>query len=272
MRADQLDQFLAMYRDVMGLYGKTATATQETMVFRALAVHDLRAVRAAFDAHIRDPQRGRFAPLPADILAQIEGAAENDGRPGAEEAWAACQPAADEARTVVWTAEMAEAWGIAWPLLHNHGDEVGARMAFKEAYTRILAAARKQRRPVEWSATLGHDEAMRADALREAVSAGRLPLTALPAPSGPVAGLIELVQRPRGVPEHVKAKVQALRFAETPLQQQAREARERDAELKAAAADRMQNFAPGLAALAAAAAAADRAAQAAMLKAKRGEA
>jgi hypothetical protein len=242
MRADQLDQFLTMYRDVMGLYGKAATATQETMVFRALAAHDLRAVRAAFDAHIRDPQRGRFAPLPADILAQIEGAAENDGRPGAEEAWAMCLPAADEARTVVWTAEMAEAWGLARVVL-DAGDEVGARMTFRETYGRLIASARKMRAAPQWSATLGHDEAMRADALRDAVSTGRLPLTALPAPSGPVAGLIELVQRPRGVPEHVKAKVQALRFAETPLQQQAREARERDVELKAAHAAKVADYA-----------------------------
>lgn len=217
--------------------------TSAAIFFNSLKAHPIEVVRAAFMAHCQDPQRGRFAPKPADIIHQIEGAAENDGRPGPEEAWAACQPAADQARTVVWTAEMAEAWGIAWPLLHNHGDEVGARMAFKEAYTRLLADARKQRRPVEWSATLGHDEAMRADALREAVSAGRLPLTALPAPSGHVAGLIELVQRPRGVPDHVKAKAQALRLAETPLQQQAREARERDAALKAAHAAKVAEYA-----------------------------
>ena len=45
------------------------------------------------------------------------------------------------------------------------------------------------------------------------------------------------------VPSHVKAKVQALRFAETPLQQQAREARERDAELKAAHAAKVAEYA-----------------------------
>ena len=223
--------------------GYKPNGTSTAIFFNALRTHSIEVVRAAFMAHCQDPQRGRFAPKPADIIHQIEGAAENDGRPGAEEAWAACQPAADQSRTVVWTAEMAEAWGIAWPLLHNHGDEVGARMAFKEAYTRLLADARKQRRPIAWSATLGHDEAMRADALREAVTIGRLPLTALPAPSGPVAGLIELVQRPRGVPDHVKAKVQALRFAETPLQQQAREARERDAALKAAHVAKVAEYA-----------------------------
>lgn len=246
MHSSDLKEFTAVLDSVCQMLsrgGYAPNTTSTAIFFNALRAHDLTTVKAAFAAHCADPQRGRFPPVPADIIHQIEGAAENDGRPGAEEAWAACQPAADQSRTVVWTAEMAEAWGIAWPLLHNHGDEVGARMAFKEAYTRLLADARKQRRPIAWSATLGHDEAMRADALREAVTIGRLPLTALPAPSGPVAGLIELVQRPRGVPDHVKAKVQALRFAETPLQQQAREARERDAELKAAHAAKVAEYA-----------------------------
>lgn len=242
MRADQLDAFVAMYRDVMGLYGKAPTSTQEAMVFRALAAHDLRAVRAAFDVHIRDPQRGRFAPLPADLLLHLEGDAADDGRPGAEEAWALCQAAADQARTVVWTAEMAEAWGIAWPVLQA-GDEVGARMAYREAYQRLTGEARKARRPVQWSATLGTDARLRDDAQRVAVDAGRLPLTALPAPAAQV-GLIELVQR-RGVPDHIRAKVAALRLAETPREAECRQARERDQALKAAHAARMAAYGLG---------------------------
>lgn len=244
MRADQLDAFVAMYRDVMGLYGKATTSTQEAMVFRALAAHDLRAVRAAFDAHIRDPQRGRFAPLPADLLLHLEGDAADDGRPGAEEAWALCQAAADQGRTVVWTAEMAEAWGIAWPVLQA-GDEVGARMAYRDAYRRLTGEARKARRPVQWSATLGTDARLRDDALRVAVDAGRLPLAALPAPAAPQpVGLIELAQR-RGVPDHIRAKVTALRLAETPREAECRQQRERDEALKAAHAARMAAYGPG---------------------------
>jgi hypothetical protein len=244
MQQDDLKAFTTMLDAACALLSRGAyspNAASTAVFFRLLKAHPLTAVAAAFDAHCADPQRGRFPPTPADILAQIEGAAENDGRPGAEEAWAMCQPAADQARTVVWSAEMAEAWGIAWPLLHNHGDEVGARMAFKEAYLRLIAEARKQRRRVEWTATLGHDEAMRADALRGAVAAGRLPLTALPAPTSPV-GLLELVQRPRGVPEHIREKVRTLRFSESPLQQRTRLARERDAELKAAHAARVAAY------------------------------
>lgn len=241
MRADQLDAFVGMYRDVLAIYGKASTPNQEAMVFRALSSHDLRAVRCAFDAHIRDTQRGRFAPLPADLLLHLEGDAADDGRPGAEEAWALCQAAADQERTVVWTAEMAEAWGIAWPVLHAHGDEVGARMAFREAYQRLTSEARKARRPVQWSATLGTDARLRDDAMRVAVDAGRLPLTALPAPAAPPVGLIELVQR-RGVPDHIRAKVAALRLAETPREAECRKQRERDQHLKRAHAARMAAY------------------------------
>jgi hypothetical protein len=208
------------------------------MVFRALSAHPLKAVRMAFDAHVKDSARGRFPPLPSDILAKIEGEDLQDGRPGPEEAWAMCQAAADEARTVVWTNEMARAWGIAWPLLHQHGDEVGARMAFKEVYQRLLAEARSQRDPVTWSPTLGTCATMREEALRVAVDAGRLPLTALPAPTSPV-GLIEMVQKARGVPQAIRDKVAALRAAETPLQARMRASRERDARLKAAHTERM---------------------------------
>ena len=44
------------------------------------------------------------------VLERIE---EQDGRPGADEAWAIALGALDEADTVVWTDEMAEAFAIA---------------------------------------------------------------------------------------------------------------------------------------------------------------
>lgn len=237
MIADDFEVFSTLYDEVMGLYGKAVTATQKAMFFRATAQHSLEVVRAAFDAHVGDAQRGRFAPLPADILAQIEMAAADDGRPGPEEAWAIALQAADEVRTVVWTPEIAEAWGVA-RIVHRGGDEVGARMAFREAYSRLVVDAHKRREPATWSPTLGSDPRMRDEALRVAIDAGKLPLTALPAPAAQTGGLLELVRR-RGVPEHIRAKAAALRLAETPAQAAAREARRRDADLKAAHAQRM---------------------------------
>lgn len=102
----------------------------------------------------------------ADVISRID-----DGRPGVEEAWA-LMPAGEDA-TVVWTPEMSEAHAIASPLLES-GDRVAARMAFKEAYTRLLAKARDEARPATWTASLGSDLEARKRALAAAVEDGRL--------------------------------------------------------------------------------------------------
>ena len=81
-------------------------------------------------------------------------------------------PAGEDA-TVVWTAEMAEAHGVCSPLLYA-GDRIGARMAFKEVYTRLLAQARDEAAPAKWTASLGSDLEARKRALAAAVEDGRL--------------------------------------------------------------------------------------------------
>lgn len=176
MRREDTAEFQGILDTVCSLLSRgtyVPSTANTTLWFRALADHPIDAVRAAFDAHVKDPQRGRFVPTPADVIAQLEGMAAADGRPGAEEAWAIVQAGADEAATLVWTAEIAEAWGIAKAVLDG-GDEVGARMAFREAYNRLVAEARKAGRPVAWAVTLGHDQRRREVAVREAVLAGRL--------------------------------------------------------------------------------------------------
>lgn len=188
MRDQDFDAFAALLDDVRSLLpsGQPAlSATAKAMFFRALSAYGLSDVRAALDAHVRDPQRGRFAPTPADVIAQLQGAAEDDGRTGAEEAWATALQGCDEAASIVWTAETAEAWGIARHVLAI-GDEVGARMAFRETYERLVGEARAARRSVEWAVSLGFDPQRREQAIDAAVAAGRLPLDhphALPAPA-----------------------------------------------------------------------------------------
>ena len=153
---------------------KALNGPAKALFFRALGVHSLEAVRAGFDAHVKDPQRGRFAPTPADVIAQIEGLVADDGRPGAEEAWAMCCNAADESETVVWSEEMSRAYALAMPLMQD-GDNIGARMAFKEAYSRLVDSARRERKPVAWSVSLGHDQSKRHAALLSAETRGVLP-------------------------------------------------------------------------------------------------
>ena len=114
---------------------------------------------------------------------------EGDGRPGADEAWALIPK--DEAGSVVWCDEMARAWGVV-SALYADGDKVGARVAFRGAYERMVADARRDSVAVHWWASLGSDCAGREDALRQAVEAKRLtadvvkPLLPAPRDAGPV--------------------------------------------------------------------------------------
>jgi hypothetical protein len=173
MKPSDFDQFTAMLGDVFGLKSQALSAGQMAMFFRALADYPLAEVRHGLDAHVKHPERGRFMPMPADVIAAIKGAVADDGRPGAEEAWAMSVRATDEAATVVWTAEMCEAFGVCRPLL-DIGDEVGARMAFKESYTRLIQDARARRVEPAWTASLGFDAAARDAVLLPHVEAGRL--------------------------------------------------------------------------------------------------
>ena len=249
-----LPEFTLMLDAVSAMLSRGAYTPNDVstgMFFRAMARWPLADVRAAFDAHVADPQRGRFVPVPADLIAQLDAMAGADDRPGAEEAWATAITAADEGETVVWTEETAEAWGIAWPVMAV-GDEVGARMAFRESYSRLVASARAARRPRRWQAALGLDRNRQVDALRRAVGLGRLPaadleaVAALPAPHAPVLLLAGGTSAAGSEPSAAhRLALQALRAAV-----EARAAmpsadvldRQRTAELRAAAAAQVDAY------------------------------
>jgi hypothetical protein len=134
----------------------------------------------------------------ADVISRLD-----DGRPGVEEAWAMIPR--DENSTVVWTREMAEAYGIAAPLL-SEGDRIGGRMAFKEAYTSKVQAARDAGLPVKWEPSLGHDPHGRDSVLIQAAQQGKLTadhvaglLQYREKPSEEMQKLLELVKLPKAI-------------------------------------------------------------------------
>lgn len=97
----------------------------------------------------------------ADILDRIP-----SQHPGVEQAWALVSKVMNnEEISICWTEEMREAYGVAAPLAN---DAVAARMAFKEAYQRLVGEARAQRRLPAWSVSLGFNKALREECLREA--------------------------------------------------------------------------------------------------------
>jgi hypothetical protein len=145
--------------------GTNLTDGAAALIAAELATYDQAQVAGALRKCLRD-LKGRLSL--AAIIERLD-----DGRPGADEAWSMMP--FDEAQTVVWSDEMAAARGIVQPLL-DECDKVGARMAFREAYTRLVAEARDARKPVNWTASLGHDPRGREGALRLAVENGRLTL------------------------------------------------------------------------------------------------
>jgi hypothetical protein len=181
MQPHDFDKFAQLLDDAYDLIGvganKIISGGAKSMFFAAMAPYSLATVRAALAAHCVDKVRGRFTPKPADIIEQIEVSAINDGRPGAEEAWAIALRSANEADTVVWTAECAEAFSICRPVLDSSG-AISARKPFLEAYARLVAQARAERRPAAWSASIGWDEAGRIAVLKRAAAAGLLPAPA----------------------------------------------------------------------------------------------
>jgi hypothetical protein len=171
------DLFAQMLDDVAELRQlQPLSANAKALFFRAVARFPIEQVEGAIQAHLIDPEAGKFKAhiQPAHIIAQIEAAVADDGRPGADEAWAIALLARDEAATVVWTEETAQAFAACKPVL-DLGDEVGARMAFRQTYDRLVNGARKQGQPNRWQASLGFDMALREQALHRAATAGLLP-------------------------------------------------------------------------------------------------
>lgn len=165
-----------------------------------LAAYPEAAVLRALD-RCRKELKGRLT-----LAAVLERVEEEDGRPGADEAWSIALASADEAETVVWTDEMAQAFGVAQPVLEAR-DKVGARVAFRDAYERIVREARAAGAPCRWVVSIGHDAERRAVALQAAVTLKRIDAAMatkyLPASlaDSPVAAAL-LENRPQALLEH----------------------------------------------------------------------
>jgi hypothetical protein len=213
MRQADFDTFARILGGCLGLWNRVPSPEVSAFWFRALEGYDLATVSAAFSAHVRDPENGKFEPKPAHVIAQIERAVKNDGRPGAEEAWSVAVASQPEAETVVWTDETRQAWfDAALPLIRVR-DQIGARMAFKEAYARLVTEARANQTPVVWIVSDGTDPERKRAAVARAVESGRIPaseLQALPMTGGPLL-LGSEAGKPSDMPPETREKLRELR-------------------------------------------------------------
>lgn len=189
MHSRDTSAFADLLAGVFDAYNRVAPQPATQMLWlRMLEPYDFQAVSAAFSQYVAN--EAKFPPTPAQILALL-GHGTGDNRPSADEAWATALLSRDEAETVVWTQETAQAFASCRSVL-DLGDEVGARMAFKGAYDRLVARARNERQPVAWNASLGWDADRRERALTAAGNAGLLPaphVAALLPPPDPSNGM-----------------------------------------------------------------------------------
>lgn len=129
----------------------------------------------------------------------------DDGRPGPNEAWAMIPQ--DERGSIVWTDEMAHAFGVVQPLIAA-GQIVQASMSFREVYADAVARARADRIPPRWTPSLGHDPGGRAAALETAVRMGRIAqdhaAALLPAPDREASNVHLLTLARSPMPEDVR--------------------------------------------------------------------
>jgi hypothetical protein len=156
-------------------FGETLTEQRQEIYCTGLA--DIRQEHLT-DAFRRARYELKWFPKLAELreLAGIFPETINDGRPGAEEAWARMPKGARmEDESVVWCEEERLAYGSCRSLLLD-GDQIGARMAFKERYEKELAGARYKRRPVQWTLTAGYDIEHRLTTLATAVESKRMTL------------------------------------------------------------------------------------------------
>jgi hypothetical protein len=145
-----------------------------------LAAYPLEHVQAALTRCRKELKRIALS----DVLDRMPGQ-----HPGPEEAWAIVAPSlGNELVTLVWTSEIRQAWGMAQAL---SDDMVGARMAFKEHYLRLIGEARALGDKPQWSVSLGTDQQGREVAIMEGVKQGKLTMEyahkLLPVPTDPQA-------------------------------------------------------------------------------------
>lgn len=147
----------------------------------------------------------------ADILERID---QSNGFIGADEAWSLACQAMDESATVVMTEQITQAWGVARDVMP---DKVGARMAFREVYNRLVDQAKDAGQQPVWFASLGHDKQGREAPLMQAAQLGRLSMNQvqqlLPAPEqiAPAVALLVNKMNERSRPEVAHAALLALK-------------------------------------------------------------
>lgn len=168
LNEQEIDWLIDQLAATSELLGQQLSETAAVMLAEDLAEYS-RPVLSAALKRVRTECTGKLTPKV--VIECIDAVM---GRPGSNEAWATALHALDERNTVVWTDEMMRAWDTAQPLAAG-GDLIGARMAFKDAYERLVRTAREERRTPVVTVSIGWDADGRTSAIEKAVKLGYMP-------------------------------------------------------------------------------------------------
>lgn len=161
------NEFLAIIGGLFEVYNQDISQVKINIYWSTLGQYPIQSLKAAANAWVR---KSGFMPKPADLIKILGG---SNRHLSADEAWALAIMASDEANTIVWTKEMAQAWGLA-QVVYNNGDHIGARRTFIERYERLVDESTLFNKPIEIFVSLGFDKSKRIEAINNAVFSGLL--------------------------------------------------------------------------------------------------
>lgn len=170
MREQDKKPFSEMYTGLCVNYGKDPSKEAMRFFYDALQGYSLDQVRQALTAHV---MTSRYMPTVADVIERIAAATPGMSRPAADEAWMRTPAETDS----YWaTDEMLGAWAVvAGEMNSPRPDRVAARVAFRDAYNRLVAEAQAQGRPVRWQLVRGTRHDNLEHTVREGLRLGYLP-------------------------------------------------------------------------------------------------
>ncbi len=157
------DSAIKMLAVVCEVTGTTVSDAAARLMVEELGTYPCAQVLGALR---RCAKECKFKLTLADVIDRLD-----DGRPGAEEAWALFPKTEEEAAVV--TSEMSVAWGVAAALFRND-ESIPARMAFKETYERQVREARAAGLAPKWSLSPGSSKALTEVAALDGVKRGLL--------------------------------------------------------------------------------------------------
>lgn len=144
-------------------YGRAINDEMVDLFYDALQEYDLDAIRHAASQLVKTH---KHFPVIADFIDLLDDTGHQ--HLGADKAWSVAIRMLNDDDTVIATDEIRMAWAAALPVLQL-GDEIGARMAFRDAYNRM-----DKTQPPKWNISPGNDARLRRERVVEAVRLGRL--------------------------------------------------------------------------------------------------